>query len=102
MKKTEILLYSLFGIGIVLKLFKLPMHTIFILISLLILIIYYTSCLIRKDKDLYSILTGFVTVLWLFCLLAILKHFPFQNIVWIVAILSSLTCLLYTSPSPRD
>jgi hypothetical protein len=97
MKKAEIFLYSFYAIGIVLKLLKLPMHTIFILVSLLFLIIYYTICLIRKNKDLHSILIGFVTVLWLFCLLAILKHFPFQNIVLIIATLASiaLVYLLY-------
>jgi len=93
MKKAEIFLYSLFAIGIMLKLFKLPLHTIFILASLLIIIIYYISCLIRKNKDLYSTITGFVTVLWLFGLLAVLKHFPFRDIVLTIAVLSSIVWL---------
>lgn len=94
MKKAEIFIYSLFAVGIILKLFKLPMHTIFILVTLLIILIYYVFCLISKNKDLYSSLTGLVTFVWLFCLLAILKHFPFKEIVWIVAILSSIALLI--------
>lgn len=94
MKKIEILLYSLYASGIVYKLFKMPMHTVFILLILLILVIYYTSCLISKKKDLLSTLTGFVTVLWLFCFLAILKHFSFLNIVYIVSLVSSAMLLL--------
>lgn len=93
MKKGEILIYSLFAIGIVLKLFKLPLHTVFILVTLLTLLLYYTFCLIRKSKDFHSTLTGFVTVLWLFCLLAILKHFTFQNIILIIAIVASIALI---------
>lgn len=94
MKKTELFIYSLFGVGIVLKLFKLPMHTIFILISLLIILIYYVVCLINKKKDLYSSLTGILSFVWLFCLLSILKHFPFTNIVFVIATLSSIALLV--------
>jgi len=50
----------------------------------------HPSVLIKKNKDLYATLIGFGNVIWLFCLLAILKHFPFQNIVFIIGILSSL------------
>lgn len=94
MKKAEILLYSLYAFGIILKLFKLPMHTIFLLVILLITIIYYISCIIRKNKDIHSTLTGFLTVLWLFCLLAIFKHFSFLNTIWITSILASALLLL--------
>ncbi|HLC82331.1 MAG TPA: hypothetical protein VJI69_00780 [Bacteroidia bacterium] len=93
MKKVEIFLYSLYAIGIVLKLFKLPMHTVFILLTLLAILIYYVFCLIKKNKDIHSILVGFLTVLWLFCLLTIFKHFSFQNIVWIASISSSALVL---------
>ncbi len=97
MKKGEVFIYSLFAIGILLKVFKLPMHTVFILVTLLTLIIYYTVSFFRKNKDTYSLLTGFVTVLWLFCLLAILKHFSFQKITFVIAIFISiaLALLLY-------
>lgn len=94
MKRTEVFIYSLYAVGIVLKLFKLPMHTVFILVILLMLVVYYIFCLVRKNKDLHSTLTGFVTVFWLFTLLSILKHFPFQNIALIVSALSSLALLL--------
>ncbi len=80
----------MYAIGMVIKLLKLPMHTVFILVSLLALIVYYISCLVRKNKELHEILTGFVTVIWLFGLLSLLKHFPFYNIVLIIASLISL------------
>ena len=83
----------MYAIGIILKLFKLPMHTIFLLVILLITIIYYSNCLIRKNKDIHSTFTGFLTVLWLFCLLAIFKHFSFLNMIWITSILSSVLLL---------
>lgn len=91
MKKAEIFIYSLFLIGIILKLFRLPFHTIFILITILTILAYYTYCLISKKKELYSTLTGMVTAVWLFYLLSILKFFPFQGIVGIVTVcLSSI------------
>lgn len=94
MKKIEKIIYSLYAIGIVFKLFKLPLHTVFILVTLLAILIYYVFCLFRKNKDLLSTLTGFVTALWLFCLLSILKHFPFMNMLWILSILSSMALFI--------
>lgn len=93
MKKAELFLYSLYALGIVLKLFKLPMHTVFILVILLAILIYYIFCLIKKSKDIHSILAGFLTVIWLFCLLTLLKHFSFQSIVWITSISASVPVL---------
>lgn len=95
MKKGENFIYSLFAIGILLKLFKLPMHTVFLLVTLLSLIIYYAFSVVRKNKDRYSIIAGLVTVLWLFCLLAILKHFSFQEITFVIAVLLSIALALY-------
>lgn len=89
MKKAEIFIYSLYSIGIFLKLFRLPFHTIFILITLLIILTYYIYCLISKKKDLYTTLIGLSTALWLFYLLSILKFFPFQNIVGLVTVFLS-------------
>src|SRR5436190_23707528 len=101
MKRIEIFLYSMYAVGIVLKLLKLPMHTVFILVTLLAMTIYYISCLIRKNKDTYSTLVGFVTVLWLFGLLAILKHFPFQNIVLIIASVSSVALVFISAKNGK-
>jgi hypothetical protein len=101
MKRVEIFLYSLYAIGIGFKLFKLPMHTVFILATLLVIIIYYVICLLRKTKNRFSILTGLVTVVWLFSLLAILKHFPFQNISLIVALVLSAMLLIAGSKNKK-
>ncbi len=88
-KKTEIVLYSFFFIGIIFKLFRLPYHTWFILTTLLIILIYYIYCLISKKKEIYNTLTGLVTFAWLFYLLTILKLFSFQNIVGLMTIFVS-------------
>lgn len=91
MKKAEIFIYSLYLIGIILKLFRLPFHTIFILITILTILAYYIYCLISKKKELYITLTGMLTAVWLFYLLSILKFFPFQGIVGTVTVcLSSI------------
>lgn len=86
MKKAEIFIYSLYLIGLILKLFRLPYHTIFILVSLLIITTYYTYCIISKKKELYSTLTGLLTAVWLFYLLSILKFFSFVGIVSLVTV----------------
>lgn len=90
MKKIEIFIYTLYLIGIILKLFRLPFHTVFILITLLMISTYYIYCLISKKKELYTSLTGIITAVWLFYLLSILKFFSFQGIVGLVTICLSI------------
>lgn len=90
MKKAEIIIYGLFLVGIILKLLRLPFHTVFLLSTILSLLVYYFYCLIAKKKEHYSTLTGLVTALWLFYLLSILKFFSFQNIVGIVTVCVSV------------
>lgn len=93
MKKAEIFLYSLFLTGLVLKLFRLPFHTVFILITLLTILIYYGYCLVQKKKEYFSTLTGLVTFTWLFYLLSILKFFSFQNVVGIITVCLSIALI---------
>jgi hypothetical protein len=86
MKKAEVIIYSLLGVGFVLKLFKLPFHTVFILAILFVMLSYYLITFFRKKRDAISCFTGVVTFMWSFCLLARLKHFPFLNILFILSL----------------
>lgn len=85
MKKTEIVLYSLFVTGLVFKVFKLPMHTVFLLTVIFLLIVFYLATWINRRKNSFSAIAGLIACLWLFALLSILKHFPFQSIVFVAS-----------------
>jgi hypothetical protein len=96
MKTLQIIAYSIFLIGLILKFFHFPKNAIIMMIGIfLILLIYAIAALNKKYDRLYSI-NGFATSFWLISLLFTLKFWPFSNLLLLISSLLTIISIVYS------
>ena len=95
MKNLQIIAYSLFTTGIVLKFLHLPKNAFVIMSGILLLLIVNCVKAINRKESYFNIYKGFATTVWLTLILFTLKFWPFTFYILIVAVVLTAIALAY-------
>lgn len=95
MKNLQIIAYSLFTTGIVLKFLHLPKNAFVILSGIILLLIINSIAAFKRQESKFTIFKGFASTLWLTLILFTLKFWPFTFVILILALVLTGITIAY-------
>jgi hypothetical protein len=101
MRILQIIAYSIFLIGLILKFFHFPKNAIIMMVGIFLMLLVYSIASFNKKYDRLSSIIGFATSFWLISLLFTLKFWPFSSLLLLISAVLTVISIVYSNKLKR-